>query len=58
MNRYDLDYNILDSKEFIDVIVINSQDDNYRTMDNGCDVLQYTVCVETDDFTCIPYDCD
>ena len=49
MNRYDLDYNILDSKEFIDGIVINGQDDNYRTMDNGCDVLQYTVCV---------YDCD
>jgi hypothetical protein len=57
MNRFDLDYNLLDSKEFIDGIDVDEQDDNNRTMDNGCDVLQYTVCVDTDDCSCTPDDC-
>ncbi|PWK20938.1 hypothetical protein [Xanthomarina spongicola] len=52
MLRYDLDYNLLDSKEFESGIVINTQDDSNRDMDDGCDILQYEVCVSSGDCTC------
>lgn len=45
MLRYDLDYNLLDSKEFESGIIINSQDSSQRTEDYLCSATGHVVCI-------------